>query len=130
MTAGSPSLPGRRVLVTRAAHQIGTLDDKLREAGMIPVEVPVLEIQPPESFAELDAALRSLSSYDWLILTSANTVRAMADRAGKMGLTLDQAGSLKISAVGEGPAKAATYVGLRVDSVPALYVAEGLVAAL
>ena len=67
MTADSGPLAGRRILVTRAAHQIGKLSDKLREVGMIPVEVPVLEIQPPESFDDLDAALRGISSYDWLI---------------------------------------------------------------
>jgi uroporphyrinogen-III synthase/uroporphyrinogen III methyltransferase/synthase len=97
---------------------------------VIPIEVPVLEIQPPESFVDLDAALRRFASYDWLILTSANTVRAMADRARQLGLTLRQDGSVKIAAVGEGTAKAATNVGLRVDSVPGLYVAEGLVSAL
>ena len=81
MTTGSRPLTGRRVLVTRAVHQIGTLSEKLREAGAIPVEVPVLEIQPPVSFADLDVALRRFSNYDWLILTSANTVRALVDRA-------------------------------------------------
>ncbi len=71
MTGSPRPLAGRRVLVTRASHQIGTLSDKLLEAGMIPVEVPVIEIQPPESFERLDASLREFSSYDWLILTSA-----------------------------------------------------------
>ena len=73
------SLAGRRVLVTRAAHQAGKLSEGLRALGAEPVEVPLLEIHPPESFAALDTALLALGSYDWLILTSANTVRAIAE---------------------------------------------------
>ena len=71
-------LAGRRVLVTRAAHQAGKLSDALRALGAEPVEVPVLEIGPPENLEPLDAALRKLATYDWLIFTSANAVRAVA----------------------------------------------------
>jgi uroporphyrinogen-III synthase len=74
-------LAGRRVLVTRAAHQAGKLSEGLRALGVEPVEVPVLEIRPPASFEPFDAALRQLDSYDWLILTSANAVRALVERA-------------------------------------------------
>ena len=52
----SLALAGRRVLVTRALHQAGKLSEGLRALGAEPVEVPVLEIRPPESFAALDAA--------------------------------------------------------------------------
>jgi uroporphyrinogen-III synthase len=74
-------LAGRRVLVTRAAQQAGKLSEGLRALGAEPVEVPVLEIQPPASYDPLDQALNHLFSYDWLILTSANTVRAIVERA-------------------------------------------------
>jgi uroporphyrinogen-III synthase len=130
VTDGSRPLAGRRVLVTRAAHQSGTLSEKLKEAGAIPVEVPVLEIQPPQRFDDLDAALRRFSSYGWLILTSANTVRALAARARQLGLPLDQPQSLKVAAVGEGTAKAAAEAGLKVTLVPVSYVAESLVSVL
>ena len=96
-------LAGRRVLVTRAAHQASKLSDGLRALGAEPVEVPVLEIRPPISFDPLDAALRQLDSYDWLILTSANAARALAERAA---------------------------AGLQVALVPEAYVAESLVEGL
>jgi uroporphyrinogen-III synthase len=123
-------LAGRRVLVTRAAHQIGKLSEKLREAGAVPVEVPVLEILSPDSFAELDAALRRLSSYDWLIFTSANTVRALAERAKQLGLPLQQTDSMRVAAIGEGTGKAACVVGLKVTFVPVTSVAESLISEL
>jgi uroporphyrinogen-III synthase len=123
-------LAGRRVLVTRAAHQAAKLSAGLRALGATPVEVPVLEIRPPASFAELDAALLALGSYDWLILTSANTVRALRERADALGFALAQPVGLNVAVVGEPTADAARGVGLNVALVPESYVAESLVSAL
>ena len=96
-------LAGRRVLVTRAAHQAGKLSNELRARGAEPVEVPVLEVCPPESYEPLDRALRQLGSYDWLILTSANTVQAIAERAAALGLVFAPLDSVKIAVVGTAP---------------------------
>ena len=150
-------LAGRRVLVTRAAHQAGKLSEGLRALGAEPVEVPVLEIRPPVSFKPLDAALRQLfepvqsskptpcpilsssfdervgdqcSRYDWLILTSANAVHALTDRAAVLGIVLSQPSSLQVAAVGEATASAARKAGLQVAFVPEAYVAESLVEGL
>lgn len=123
-------LEGKRVLVTRAAHQAGKLSEGLRAVGAEPVEVPVLEIQPPADLAPLDNALRSLDSYDWLILTSANAVRALQERADSIVLQLTPNSRPKVAAVGEATAAAARECGLRVDLVPEKYVAENLVEAL
>lgn len=119
-------LAGRRVLVTRAAHQAGKLSEGLRALGAEPVEVAVLEIQPPESFDTLDAALQQLCRYDWLILTSANTVRALAERAAHLGAELGSNASQKVAAIGEATAAAARKAGLPVTLVPEAYVAESL----
>jgi uroporphyrinogen-III synthase len=123
-------LAGRRVLVSRAAHQAGKLSEGLRALGAEAVEVPVLEIRPAESFEALDAALLSLCDYDWLILTSANTVRAIADRASALGVAIVESPSLKVAAVGESTAAEARNAGLTVAFVPETYVAEGLVEGL
>jgi len=124
MTA--PPLAGKRVLVTRAAHQAGKLSDGLRALGVEPVEVAVIEIRPPSDFAPVDRALRSLSEYDWLVLTSANTVHAFADRAASLGLSLAATSHLKVAAVGEATATAARNAGLTVELVPESYFAESL----
>ena len=119
-------LAGRRVLVTRAVYQAGKLSEGLRALGAIPVEVPVLEIYPPKNVAALDAALKELQSYDWLILTSTNTVRALAGRTPEIGINLFNSNSLKVAAIGESTAEAARAVGLVVTFVPESYVAESL----
>jgi uroporphyrinogen-III synthase len=120
-------LEGRRVLVTRAAHQAGKLSDGLRALGAVPIGVPVLEIRPPASFESLDSALKRLDSCDWLILTSANTVRVLAERAALLGIEFGKTSSLKVAAVGSATAKAASESGIAVTFVPESYVAESLV---
>lgn len=132
MTSQATSLPlaGRRILVTRAAHQAGKLSDGLRALGAEPVEVPVLEIQPPDSFAALDGALTNLAGYDWLILTSANTIRALATRAATLGIWFAQPAGLKVAAIGQATADVARKEGFQVTIVPESYVAESLVEAL
>lgn len=126
---GQP-LAGRRVLVTRAAHQAGRLSEGLLVLGAEPVEVPVLEIRPPVSFAALDKAIQELDSYDWLVLTSANAVRALEERAAQLGTVLMLPATVEVAAVGEATATAARKAGLKVAYVPETYVAESLVAGL
>jgi uroporphyrinogen-III synthase len=123
-------LAGRRILVTRAAHQAGKLSEGLRALGAEAVEVPVLEIRPPENFDALDAALRNLSSYDWLILTSTNTVQALNERARMQAITLTAPTPSRVAAIGSATAAAAEKIGLTVNLTPKSYVAESLSAAL
>jgi uroporphyrinogen-III synthase/uroporphyrinogen III methyltransferase/synthase len=127
-----PELPleGRRVLVTRAAHQAGKLSEGLLAVGAIPVEVPVLEIAPPSSFEPLDNALRNLSRFAWIIFTSANTVRALASRLPGVGLHAIASRDLRVAAVGSTTASAAREAGWDVAVTPESYVAESLVVAL
>lgn len=122
-------LASRRVLVTRAAHQAGKLSEGLRDLGAEPVEVPMLEILPPQSFDPLDAALRRLSEYHWLILTSTNTVRVLTERAVVLGIAFDPT-FIKVAAVGEATAAAARDAGLPISFVPESYVAESLLAGM
>jgi uroporphyrinogen-III synthase len=123
-------LAGRRVMVTRAVRQASKLSEGLRALGAEPVEVPLLEIAVPSSYEPLDQCLSQLASYRWLILTSANTVRVLADRAAVLKIRFDQHSNLKVAAVGNATATAATEAGLKVSFVPSSYVAESLLEGL
>jgi uroporphyrinogen-III synthase len=123
-------LAGRRVLVTRAVQQVGKLSDGLKALGAEPVEVPVLEIRPPDSYEPLDNAIGKLESFDWLILTSANTVQTVAARCSLLHVDVSEIKLLKVAAVGSATAEAARKVGFRVTAVPESYHSEGLVASL
>lgn len=125
-------LAGRRVLVTRAAGQASRLSEELRRLGAGPVEIPVLEIQPPESYEPLDAVIRNhFNQYDWLIFTSANAVRAVAERAAEQGITLPVPQLPRVAAIGPATAAAAEKFGLKVTLIPEVaYRAEGLLESL
>ncbi|HEY4049737.1 MAG TPA: uroporphyrinogen-III synthase [Acidobacteriaceae bacterium] len=129
MSAEKP-LAGKRILVTRALEQAGGLAEALEAEGASVLRLPTIEIIPPESFAALDAALATLQDFDWLIFTSANAVRAFAERMIVREVPQDRTAAVHVAAIGPATAKAATEHGLRVDLMPEEYVAESMVAAL
>jgi uroporphyrinogen-III synthase len=97
------------------------------------VEIPAIEIAPPENLEPLDLALARLADYDWLILTSTNAARVVVGRLDKLGRSQDLARPRPaLAAVGPATAAALTEAlgGRTVDLLPACdYRAEGLVAA-
>ena len=123
-------LAGRRVLVTRAEEQAGELIERLRVMGAEPIPCATIRSAPPVDWPPLDAAIARLSSYDWVIFTSANGVRYFVERATERGCSPAALDRLKVGAVGRATADALARHGIRVDFVPAEYVAESLVAGI
>lgn len=123
-------LSGFRVLVGRARRQAGTLSTELRGRGAEVLEIPFIEIRKPKSFKPLDAALKTLETYDWLILTSVNGVEAMWERMKQLGLTAGGLRHLHIAAIGPATERAIEQRGAKVDVVPKEYVAESVVRSL
>jgi len=123
-------LRGVRILVGRARHQAGALSTELRKLGATVIEIPFIEIRKPRSFKPLDTALKSLATYDWLILTSANGVEAMWERMEKRRLRNSVLNGLHIAAIGPATKKAIEQRGRTVDVVPKEYVAESVVRSL
>ncbi len=127
---GQKPLLGVRVLVGRARHQAGALSSSLRKLGATVLEIPFIKIRKPGSYRPLDAALRGLTDYDWLILTSVNGVDAVWERMKKLGFTKRAFSHLKIAAIGPATKKAIEKRGLNVDVVPPEYIAESVVESL
>jgi uroporphyrinogen-III synthase len=123
-------LSGVRVLVGRARHQASALSSGLRELGAEVLEIPFIEIRKPRSYKALDTALKSLSGYDWLILTSVNGVDALWERLRKLHLGGKTVRNLKIAAIGPATRQAIEQHGAKVNIVPKEYVAESVVASL
>jgi uroporphyrinogen-III synthase len=123
-------LSGLRILVGRARHQASALSAGLRDLGAQVIEIPFIEIRKPRSYKSLDTALRNLNQYDWLILTSVNGVEALWARMRKLRLTARRLQHLKIAAIGPATKQAIVKRGLKVDIVPAEYVAESVVESL
>ncbi len=125
-----PPLSQLRVLVGRAKHQAGALSTELRKFGATVIEIPFIEIRKPQSYKPLDAALKNIESYDWLILTSVNGVDAMWQRMANLRLTKGSLEHLRIAAIGPATQKAIEQRGVEVDVVPKEYIAESVVRSL
>lgn len=119
---------GKGVLVTRAADKAGEFATLLQSKGASVFECPTIELIPPESWAELDAELERLSSYDWTIFTSANAVSFFFERVAAKGFDCRIFSSCRICAVGPKTAALLATYGINADMIPADYKAEGVVA--
>jgi uroporphyrinogen-III synthase len=123
-------LSGWRILTTRASKQSGGLAAPLREMGAEVIEIPTIEIKPPSSFKALDAALKNIAKYDWLILTSVNGVEALFARLKKLRIAPEKLAHLQVAAIGPATQREIENGGLEVAVTPDRYVAEAVVEAL
>lgn len=121
---------GRRVLVTRAVHQAGSLAELLRDAGAEPICVPAIRTVPPEDDSPLRAACRVLDQYDWVVFTSANAVDAIMAALRRDGGDARRLGSAAVCAIGRKTAAALRVHGIEADLVPGDSRGEGVLAAL
>ena len=117
-----------RIVVTRAREQAGSLSEMLREQGAYVVELPTIEIRPPEDWAPLDSAITELESYDWVLFTSANGVRFFIERLDASSKDLRHLRG-KVCAIGPATAERLRSLHVKVDLMPDEYVAESVLAA-
>lgn len=120
-------LAGKTVLVTRAPEQAGEFSKLLRERGAEVVEVPTIEIVPPETWEPVDRAIDRLPGYDWLILTSVNAVDWFLRRVRERRGDLTSLAGVRICAVGPKTRAAIERSGLAVAFQPSVFRAEALV---
>jgi uroporphyrinogen III methyltransferase/synthase len=124
---------GKRVLVTRPAHQAADMVRKLEQLGAVVHRLPTVEIREPADFGPLDRALEQVrnGAWDWVVFTSANGVHALLRRLEAIGRDLRDLGRVRLAAIGPKTADALREYRLRADVVPdATFSSEGLVDAL
>jgi uroporphyrinogen-III synthase len=122
-------LSGKRVVVTRAAHQAAELAQELTAFGATPLLYPCLAILPPDDPGLLDDALRGLAHFDWLLLTSANTVVVLAQRLRELEIGLPA--GLRVGVIGSATAdEAERALGAAVTAMPERFSAATLAEAL
>ncbi len=119
-------LTGCRVLVTRARTQAGALTEQLQRLGATVVELPAIEIVPADP-APLDDAIRRLTSYDWIVFTSANAVRVFIDRLIAVHDNAAVSCGVKVTAIGHATAQTLLDAGVTVDLMPNRYIGESVV---
>jgi uroporphyrinogen III methyltransferase/synthase len=115
---------GHRVLITR---QYNEKYDRLQELGAEVIELPTIEIVPPDNYDDLDRCIRSINVYHWLVFTSANAVKFFFKRYRELDLDIRDIKGLNICCIGQATAKEARVYGVKIDLIPEEFNAEGLV---
>ena len=114
---------GRRIAVTRAAEQAGGLARWIEAGGGEAILCPTIRIR---ALPDLDLT-QLATPYDWIVFTSANSVRSLVGALRSAGGDVRRLGTARIAAIGPGTAAALDGAGLHVDFVPSVSVAEAVV---
>ncbi len=117
---------GKKIVITRAAEQAQEFAWLLEEAGAEVFSFPTIQIVPPPSWESVDAAIRNLALYDWLLFTSVNGVSSFFERLKTLGGDIRDLKGLRIGAIGPKTRGRLEALGLRVDIFPEEYRAEAL----
>ena len=130
MSKTSSPLLGKRVLVTRPAHQSREFAEALRAAGAEPVLAPTIEVSAPDDPAAAAQAVHRAAENAWVVFTSANGVHAFFELLQARREDARAFGSAKIAAIGIKTAQALRAHAIYADLVPLSYIAEDLAEAL
>jgi uroporphyrinogen III methyltransferase/synthase len=119
---------GQRIVLTRTLEQAGESTELLRRLGADVIVAPTIEIVEPSSWTPIDAAIETLETYDWLVFTSRNGVDRFLARLESSSRDV-RAMRGRLAAIGPATAEALAAARLKVDCVPAEFVAESLLEA-
>jgi uroporphyrinogen III methyltransferase / synthase len=125
---GRLGLAGRRIVITRASEQAPELAARLEAEGAVVTVLSAIQFAPPADYGPLDAALAALETYDWVLFTSANGVRAFAQRLWEVGRDWRALHRARVGAIGPATARELERWHVRPDFMPSQYVAEGILA--
>ncbi len=115
---------GKRVLVTRPAHQSEEMATLLRDEGAEPICIAAIRIVAPSDRAPLQSAVENVRDYDWVVFTSKNGVTAFFEELARQRKDTRALGNAKLCAIGPATSEALTAHGLRADVVPSEFRGE------
>lgn len=121
---------GKTIVTTRAKDKGRALTEKLMGYGAHVIEASAIKTQALPLLAETEAMLENLSSYTWLLFTSAEGVRYFFEVLASKHKDVRALGHLKVCAIGSATAKALEGHGIIADLIPVNYKAESVVEAL
>lgn len=117
---------GQTIIVTRAREQASELMTGLRQLGAQVIACPTIRVEPLEDYAILDAALRELGVYDWIVFTSTNGVEQFWKRLRGLNLDARALGGSQIAAIGPATAEALAGHGICPDFIPESSISENV----
>ena len=114
------------VVVTRPPEQAVDLIAELKRFGVNTFPFPTIEIVAPESYADLDAAIKNLKNYDWIIFTSVNAVEHFLSRLAAQNLETAELDDSRVAVLGEATAERLYPAQIHIDVIPPNANAESL----
>ena len=121
---------GQRMVVTRTREQASQVSRQLLERGADVLEIPTIQVAPPDEKKAIADVLLGLGEYDWMVFTSPNGVTMFFDYFFKTFDDLRDIGGVRIAAVGPGTAAKLKELHLKVDVMPEEYIARKIADAL
>jgi len=123
-------LHGRRVLITRARHQVEPFRRELADLGAAVIEIPTIQIRPMPTDDHVREAIANLNRTALVIFASANAVNIFFQMLHAGGKDARAFHGSKLCAIGQETAESMETHGLRPELVTSEYTAEGLAKAL
>ncbi len=130
---GNGPLRGLRVAITRSPDRADGLVRALQDQGAVPFLVPLIDFELAPDQDTLSACLAALAAgdYDWLVVSSITTVRALKQWCAAHGTDLAALvpGGTRIATIGPSSRRVLEAEGLAVELAPEdIQSAAGLVA--
>lgn len=123
------SLFGKCVLVTRARTQARPLVEAIERVGGRAVLFPVIETRVTTDAMKLqhfDKALRQISQFERVLITSINGVDAFVQRLAQLQIPISALDHVAIETVGPKTKRALTQHGFSPEPLPLVFQAEGM----
>jgi uroporphyrinogen III methyltransferase/synthase len=117
---------GKGIVITRPQRQADDLARLLISEGAYPISFPTIKIVPPANWHGLDEAIDKLTTYNWLIFTSANGVQFFFERLREKNKDIRDLKGIQICCIGPATARQIEDKGIKVDLVPEQFIAEGI----
>ncbi|MBE9038792.1 uroporphyrinogen-III synthase [aff. Roholtiella sp. LEGE 12411] len=97
--------------------------------GGLPVVMPTIETCHLLNYTELDAALRRIDAFDWILFTSRNGITAFFDRMNDLQISISVLDNCQLCALGKDSESLLSFCG-KVDLIPTESSPAGIVSEL
>ncbi len=117
---------GKKIGIVATRQLADKLSEELSRIGMKGVFLCEMEAVGTKDAGGLDAELKNIQNYGWIVFTSRNGVRFFFKEYNKSDIDIRKTAKIKFAAVGSGTAQELKKYGIHADFVPSSYNVETL----
>ncbi|MCB0353755.1 MAG: uroporphyrinogen-III synthase [Bdellovibrionales bacterium] len=122
----SAPLSGKTIAVTRPIHQASSFSQKIEALGGTVLLVPAIRLRTGGAEEALLSAVKNLETFDWVIFTSVNGVRAFDEAMAEAGVARSVLATRQVAAIGPATARSLEDVQVSPDVVPDEFIADAI----